>query len=84
MVFPEEKISKPSSDEESFYQIVIASILSIMVSFKKIIKNNIILQLVATLTSLVYAWKYFRKRKTDRIDGMEVPHINDNFDLSID
>jgi uncharacterized membrane protein len=74
------KITEEKTNLETVISLFFYFLLALSYYVKKNFKNNYLIGLVA-VSYLLY-W-YF-SRKSEQIDGMEVPSIGDNFDLSLD
>ena len=74
------KITEEKTNLETVVSLFFYFLLALSYYVKKNFKNNYLLALVA-VSYLLY-W-YF-SRRSEKIDGMEVPSLDDNFDLSLD
>lgn len=74
------KITEEKTNFETVISLFFYFLLALSYYIKKNFKNNYFIALI--LTSFI-VYKYFSGR-SEKIDGMDVPKIQDNYDLNLD
>lgn len=77
------KITEEKTSIETVVSLFFYFLLALSYYIKKNFKNNYFLALVA-VSFVVYRYFSGKTRRSDSIDGMEVPKIQDNYDLNLD
>ena len=75
------KITEEKTNIETVISLFFYFLIALSYYIKKNFKNNYVIGLV--LVSYIM-YRYFSSRGNDSIEGMEVPSIGDNYDLSLD
>ena len=77
------KITEEKTNIETVVSLFFYFLIALSYYIKKNFKNNYFLALVA-VSFVIYRYFSGRSSGSDRIDGMEVPKIQDNYDLNLD
>ncbi len=81
--FNADKISEEKTNIETVVSLFFYFIIALSYYVKKTFKNNFFIVLTL-LSFVIYKYMFSRAKKSESIDGIEVPQLEDNYDLNLD